>query len=418
MNKTISLFIIGMMIFSSFGVVFATDDVELEGMNPEQSVGNQGVMILTNQTNGEQVNGLCTDKDTIIYFGDVVPITSGTDGLHNASIVKTLIIQNWRANMTAQQGYDLQGAIWYFTDGTAPANAEQQTMINNALADSNIYPDVYSLLIKNETVLIDNQTTSNTEIIGTNSSSVSVIEQIGQSNDSSSVVTPNGQTITENTIVKFLNQTSNTVTQVFEHGNKICTKTITTVTDFYEEITTIITTNFYLNTTTDNITTYYKNTTTTTTDTQYKRANTTVETWENCLGYLDFCFSSVQKRCKQELILFTVTPREVKTEYNTSYTTCEYWTETNTSVQESFFNESIITTQTEKFNESSTETITDPYSVQKENVTWKCVEKPTNNTIVKTPVVTAAIPMQATGTPLALLVLAILLITGGLFRRN
>ncbi len=413
MRKTIAMILMLVLVLPTASTIFATDDVKLEGMNPEQSIGNQGVMNLTNQTNDEQVNGLCTDKDTTIYFGDVVPVTSGTNGLHNASIVKTLIIQNWRPNMTPQEGYDLQGAIWYFTDGIIPANPNQQEMIDKALADPNIYPDIYSLLVKNETYLIDNQTTSNTEIVSSNSSSESVIEQIGQFTDSNNVITPDGQVTTETVTIKLVNIVTNTITKTIDHGNKICTETITTTIENYERIITTTITSFFTNTTTDNTTTMYRNTTTTTTDTQYKRTNTTVETWENCLGYLDFSFNSVQKKCKQELILFTVEPRIVKNQYNETYTMCDYWIETNSVIQESFYNESVVNIKTEKFNEINVNSITEPFMVTSEDISWNCVDKPINNTTNPEKVVTAnSVPMQATGGPLGLLLGALILIGG------
>lgn len=401
MRKAMTVLLMSLMLLSMVGFASAAD-ITLTGMDTDKSIGNQGVMVF-NETG---VKGLCVDKYTYINFGDSVPVTTGTNGLTNASKVKTLIIQNYRPNMTAQEGYDLQGAIWYFTNNVQPANQAQQTMIDNAIADQTEYPDIYILFLSNETVLKNNQTTCSTEVIGETTSSESVITEIGKTSTSETNTIPNGQTVKESIVTKYLGQIVNTTTEVIDHGDKICTKTITTITNLYDLITTTITTDYFTNVTDTNTTTYYKNTTTTTKITNYLDTFTTTETYESTTKYLDFVFNSVQKKCKQQLILFTATPRTEVQEYTNTYNEYKEWNDTQVTVEEVLFNTTEKTSQSVDFSNSSEAVTNDPFNTTVENIETVCKDVSTNNT-PDIPVKTRSIPMQATGIPLALLMLGI-----------
>ena len=406
--KILTTLIISMLLISTLGLATATD-VTLTGMDADKSIGNQGVMKFNDTS-----KGLCTDKDTYINFGDSVPVTPGTTGITNASKVKSLIVNFYRNDMTQQQGYDLQGASWYFTNGITPANPAQQSMINTALSDTTIYPDTYTLLLKNETKLVNNNTETITEIIGTATSTNSVITQIDQKTDINSVVTPNGQTTDSSTITNFLGSQTDITTQIVQNGNKICTITTKTITDFYDSVTTTIVTSFFKNTTTNNTTNYYMNTTTVTTNNTYKQTNTTTETWESTLSYLDFTFNSIQAKCKQEIILFNAIDRTVKESWKNTYSNSIIWNTIDIQQYQNFYNVSDIVVDVKEFNTTDTQVTHDLFNETNVTIDKKCREIPTNNTTTNE----TTIPMQPTGFPVIPLILGVLTIAGGLAIRN
>lgn len=409
--KILTTLIISMLLISTLGLATATD-VTLTGMDADKSIGNQGVMKFNDTS-----KGLCTDKDTYINFGDSVPVTPGTTGITNASKVKSLIVNFYRNDMTQQQGYDLQGAIWYFTNGITPANPTQQSMINTALSDTTIYPDTYTLLLKNETKLVNNNTETITEIIGTATSTNSVITQIDQKTDINSVVTPNGQTTDSSTITNFLGSQTDITTQIVQNGNKICTITTKTITDFYDSVTTTIVTSFFKNTTTNNTTTYFMNTTTTTTNTTYKQTNTTTESWESTLSYLDFTFNSIQQKCKQEIVIFKAIDRTVKETWNKIYSNSNTWNTTDIKEEKTFFDITDINVDVTEFNTTETTIEHNPFNITTVTIDKQCREIPTNNT-TNTTTPSGTIPMQDTGIPVIPAILGILTILGGLALRK
>lgn len=399
-----------MLILSMMGFASAADTVTLENMNTNQSIGYQGVSNLTNNTDGSSVNGLCVDEHTSIYFGDTVPVTDGTIGVTNASYVKSLIVNNYKKDMTKQQGYDLQGAIWYFTDGKTPENAEQQAMIDNALADTNVYSDVYDYLYLTITTPNGSEKTNNTELINTETTSNSVIVWMAQDITSNAVTEQTGQTIEENTITNFLGETIDTVTETITGEDRICTITTTTVTDFFEEVTTTIVTTFFRTTTTDNITDYYQNTTTITTKNYYKDTIVTTNYYKTEKDYITFAFNSVQKPDKQNLILFTADYWTDIIYWDDAQTTYNYWDSSNTEVTTEDFSEFSQDITTEDFSTVDTWTDTYPFSIITQTIEWNCVPIVTNNTTVDDP---ETVPMQDTGAPLAALTLGMLSIVGG-----
>lgn len=411
MNKKLSIFLMVMFIFSMVGGAFANDNVQLNGMNPDQSIGNQGVMDFTNKSNNNPVNGLCVDEGTYIDFRDIVPVTDGTNGVKNASKVKSLIINNYKPDMTKQQGYDLQGAIWFFTDGKTPTNPEQQSMIDNAIADTNEYADIYCLLVNNKTYLVSNITTNETKLVDKKVSKNSNIEQISQTSVSSNEIIPDGQTIETNSVTNFLGSTTDVATETIDHTDKVCTIVTTTVTNFYNTITTIITTSFFKNVTTTNITTWYKNTTTITVEKCYQDTLTTNETYTNVLDYLCFTFDSVQKCDKQKLILFTVTSKEICSNYSNVYVNYNDWKKICEKVKTNEFSEETQKIDINCFNETNTNIIETPFSNQTQTVDISCKDKEKNETVVT--VNNETIPMQTTGVPIAAGLLSALAILGG-----
>lgn len=394
-----------MVLLGSFNIVMAVD-VTLDGMDSSKSIGNQGVMVFNDSS-----KGLCVDKDTYINFGDSVPVTPGTAGITNATKVKSLIIHFYRNDMTKQEGYDLQGAIWYFTDGVLPANPAQQSMVNTVLADSTNYPDSYSLLLNNVTVLKNNQTSTVTKVIGTSTSTDTVISQIDQITEINSVITPNGQTTESSTVINWIGTNTDVLTEIVKNGNRICTITTTTLTNFYDEVTTTIYTSYFKNTTTTDITTYFKNTTTIKTNTEYKQTNTTTETWESTLSYLDFTFDSIQKPCKQELIKFTAIDRTVKECFNIEYSSCVKWNTTDINVKESFFNTKDTQVVVTDFNTTETVETHDLFNKTEITVNKVCKLIPENNTVPTEN--ETSIPMQDTGMPVLPLLLALVAVMGG-----
>ncbi|MDP3065959.1 MAG: hypothetical protein Q8N08_04395, partial [Methanobacteriaceae archaeon] len=142
MNKKIMpILLILVLAISSIGATFGADNVKLEGMDADKSIGNVGVMNLTNTTSGGRVNGLCVEKGQYIYIGDTVPVTPGTNGITNNNQVKQLVYENYRDDMTPQEGYDLQHAIWFFTDGIPAENVAQLDMIDRVRNNPKVIPD-------------------------------------------------------------------------------------------------------------------------------------------------------------------------------------------------------------------------------------------------------------------------------------
>lgn len=412
-NKAI-IILVGMIVLNPFGFAFAADTVTLDKMNSNQSIGNQGVSELTNNTDDSEVNGLCVDKYTSIYFGDTVLVTSGTSGITNVNYVKSLIVNNYNENMTAQQGYDLQGAIWYFTDGIAPANNEQQAMINAALSDTTIYPDNYTMLYSSNTLLINIETTNTTELTNTITTSNSIITYLGEDKNSNTVTDEIGQTTDSNTITNKIGETTEVITETITSAEKICTKTTTTITDYFEEITTIITTTFYQNTTTENITQYYQNTTTTTTTNYYMDTLTTTDYYQTTNSYVNFLFNSVQQNNKQKLILFTTTYWSETAYSDNSTSEYNYRNSSTAIVTEKDFNIFTQKITTKNFNTTDTQTMTEFFNNITTTITWNCTPIPQNNTtIIPEETNNETVPMQDTGAPLIYLAMAGLIILGG-----
>ena len=397
------------VVLCSSGAAFAADTVTLEGMVEDQSIGYQGVSNLTNNTDGSSVNGLCVDENTYIYFGDTVPVTDGTIGVTNASYVKSLIVNNYRDDMTKQQGYDLQGAIWYFTDGKTPENAAQQTMVNNALADYNTYPDTYDYQYLVVTTKTGTQKTNNTELINTEISSNSVITYLGQEVVSNTVTEQIGQTIVKDIVINSIGQTIETTTETIVSKDKVCIKTTTTTTDYFEEITTITTTTYYTNTTTNNITDYYKNTTTTTTVNSYKDTIVTTDFYKSDKYFITFVFDSVQTLNKQDLILFTVDYWIDTIYWDNSKTEYNCWSNSSTDVTEKLFDEFSQKIINENFETVNVQTETNFFDIQSQVITWNCT--PIANNTTTNP---ETVPMQDTGVPVALLGFAGLMTLAGI----
>ncbi len=260
------------------------DDVTLNGMDANKSVDNVGVCNLTNST-GDHWQGLCVDEHHTIYFGDTVPVTSGTSQVKNSTHVKQLITQYYRENMTAIEGANLQQAIWYFTDGKTDISAEARKMVNSVKDNTTPVLDVGTVVVVDSTTQkIDTQITSTTELIGT-------------STDSSNTITPLGNTTTVKTF-----------------AGDTYTKIVTTITEFFNKETT-----------TNTIQTFK------TTITQTDLYQTTTKT-------LTFTFNSVVNTYKQNLILFTAIPNLTTQQYTCQNSTTDIFNTTDTQKNNVVFN--------------------------------------------------------------------------------
>ena len=415
MKKQITTTIITLLILlSTFGVVTAADNVQLQGMNPDQSIQNQGVMTLQNLTNNNQINGLCVDEGTYIFFGDIVPATDGTQGVYMADEVKDLIINNYRLDMSKEDGYNLQGAIWYFTDGRAPENQAQQDMINNAIANPTIYPDDYILILSEMTNLISVTSTTDIILLNTETTSNSVITQTGETITQNSVITQTGETITHDTITEYIESETQVTTEIKESIEKICTITTTTLTEFYKTITTTDTTQHFLNTTTTNTETGYLNITTTTTTNYYQKVITTTSTYQTVKEGLEFIFSSVQKADKQKLILFTANPHMDLQEFTEVGVEVSYFDEKSEQITKQPFTVYDQQVTFNEFNESFRTVTENPYNITTVTVDKSCKDKPKNE-----PAVPESIPMQKTGAGGLVGLIGVLLVCAGFgFRRK
>ena len=419
MRKTLlALTLAIVLIISTSGTIFAADNVRLEGSNPDQSINGEGIMILTNKTSNTTINGLCTDKDTIIYTGSTHPATEGTDGVNSANIVKSLIVNNYRPDMTAQQGADLQNAIWFFTNNITIKNQEQQTMIDNALADTTVYTDAWTLLLENNTISVTNSTpVVVTEQIGQIVVSNSVISEIGKTVTIESIITPNGELVEETVVDNYLGNETSVVIEIIEENDKICTVVTTTVTEFYNSISTVVTTNCFINKTITDTTISYLNTTTTTTTTDFQNTTTITETYENCLEYLYFDFNSIQKPNVQQLILFTANVKNETETRNILYVTTDEWTETSEDIVEEEFEtveQEVIINEFNETSQSVTETL---YEVQKEEIVKTCEDKPVipiEPEPIEPVTLRATVQMQNTGMSVIPAILGLLAVLGGI----
>lgn len=243
------------MAISGSGIVFAANSATLQSMDVNKSVGYVGVQNYTNDQNGSHINALCVDENTYIYFGDSVPITTGTAGVPQSNSVKLLIVNNYRDNMTQQQGANLQEAIWFFSNGKIPTDPAVLALINSTQANSTVVNDSdYKQVLSNNTTLVNETINSTLVKINTNVSSITNTTNLGN-------------TTTVQTIV-----------------NNAYTKVITTIQSFFQTQTTTNTTNTYLNITT--ITDFYQTT----------------------VNSLIFNFDSYTNGDLQKLIFFTDTP--------------------------------------------------------------------------------------------------------------
>ena len=298
--------------------------------------------------------------------------------------------------------------------GGTGANNEQQAMINAALSDTTIYPDNYTMLYSSNTLLINIETTNTTELTNTITTSNSIITYLGEDKNSNTVTDEIGQTTDSNTITNKIGETTEVITETITSAEKICTKTTTTITDYFEEITTIITTTFYQNTTTENITQYYQNTTTTTTTNYYMDTLTTTDYYQTTNSYVNFLFNSVQQNNKQKLILFTTTYWSETAYSDNSTSEYNYRNSSTAIVTEKDFNIFTQKITTKNFNTTDTQTMTEFFNNITTTITWNCTPIPQNNTtIIPEETNNETIPMQDTGAPLIYLAMAGLIILGG-----
>lgn len=337
------------------GAVSAANSNTLQGMDANKSIGYVGVQNYTNDQNGSHVNGLCVDEYTYINFGDSVPVTTGTSGVPASNSVKLLIVNNYRDNMTQQQGADLQNAIWFFTNNKTTTDPAVLALINSTQANSTTVSDANYKQILSTTKTLVNETNTSTNVL------------VGTTSTSSSITIPTGQNTTIQTIV-----------------GKTCTKVITTVVSFFTTQTTTNTTDTYLNTTT--ITDFYQTT----------------------VNSLIFNFNSYVGNCKQKLIFFTDTPDVNITNSNNSTVIPVYSNNSTINVVNTYFNTTTITSKCIPFppvNNTTTTNTTTP-------------TKTTNNTTAITtpasPLNKAGIAMQHTGVPIAPLGTAILAVIGSI----
>ena len=256
MNRNIlPILLVLILAISTIAPVLAADTATFEGMDGDKSIGNTGVMDFKNDTSESELNGLCVEKNQFIYEGDSVPVSPGTVGIDHASQVKQLIVENYRENMTKQQGYDLQHAVWFFTDNMLPENQAQKDMINSVLNNPLYIPDSgYKELVGTQTTLVDSKSTETIQLIDTQTNKSEEITQIGQ-----------------NVFVE-------TITL------EDCIKTITTTVTLFNQHISIDIVNTFLKTT------------------------TTVDTYKIVKEYLSFDFNKYLSHKKQDLIIFKAIP--------------------------------------------------------------------------------------------------------------
>ncbi len=289
-QNIVSILLVLTIVLGSVSTAFAVDTVKLDSMDSGKSVGYVGVMNLTETSTQDPVKGLCVEKGEYINFGDKVPYQDGTGDVPESNSVKKLIVQNYRDNMTPQEGKDLQEAIWWYTDGITPTSAGAKAMIAAADADSSTIPDSgYSVVVSTTKKLIS--TTITEEIIPLNA----------VSNSSSEITKVNEETSVEEVV------------------SETCVKTITTVVEYFNKHTTI-----------DTITTFQK-------------TITTINVYEITKNLLTFDFDQAVNKRKQDLILFTATPSSETSQEQTKKVEREEFNLTSQSEIDTPFNVTKIT---------------------------------------------------------------------------
>jgi hypothetical protein len=248
MNGKVLMSIIA--IFAMIGSIGAAsaETVTFHGFNPGQSIGTAGIQNWQTNT-GQKLQGLCVDAFTWITKGKHT-VTTGTKQIKNANIVKELILKYYNTKMTKINGYNLQYAIWSFTNGVKPVNAAQKSMIASAKHSTTKIPDIYTKI------------------------SSKVITFTGPS--STTTYTPITTSTTTSNVINLVNK----ITQTFKCG---CHETLVT----YNR---------------------YSNTTTTNTTTSYNTVVTTKQTYTTTTKGNTITFNSIIKGPTQKIILFTVKP--------------------------------------------------------------------------------------------------------------
>lgn len=296
----------------SMGAIYAPDPTAtFDGLDPTKSQNNQGIMNLTNNTDQSNINGLCAQPLPMEYIsnGDIVTVTPGTDQIVANQKVKQLIANNYREDMTPQQGSDLQNAIWSLTSpGYQAVTPGAQAMLD-AIDASVVIPDSGYKVQVGEVVTYDHTDTT------------IVTEETGSTSKSSDIITKIGE-----------------LTTVTQEVTEDCIKTITTIVESFNKQTTIDTVTSFTTTTT--ITSYY---------------NVVKE-------YLTFDFNSVispitENAGKQDLILFTATPSVEESKITESETSVEQFTKESQEIINTPFDVTTVTS------------ICDPVKEEVQNVT-------------------------------------------------
>jgi hypothetical protein len=258
MRKTIAILIAIIAMMGTVGATSATTAV-FHGFNPNQSIGTAGIQNWQTNT-GTNLKGLCVDAYTFITKGNH-QVTTNTNTIKNANIVKLLIVKYYNPKMSKIDGYNLQYAIWYFTNGVKPQNAAQHALILSVQGTKDKIPDVFTQKLSSKTVQTSDKNTT--------------------------TYTPISTKTTQNSIINLINS----VTQVCKHG---CYTIITTIN-------------------------HYSNTTTTNTTTQYNKTVTNTQTFKTTTNLKQTTFNSIIAKNTQKIILFTVKP--ITTTVGTTKTT-------------------------------------------------------------------------------------------------
>ena len=261
-SKIMSVLLLFIVAIGFSGLASAADTVTLNGLAP-----GQGEVQQYTHSNGTPMKGLCVDKNHTIYIGSTHPITKGTDQIPNNNEIKKLIVQNYRDGMTAQQGNDLQDAIWVISDGITVSNPQVQAMLDAAAAsDIQVSDNDYQQVISSETVQTGHTVTE-------------TIEPVGQDVTSVSTTLPNGKDVST-LVVKDEKGTTTTTTTV-EH---------------------------FITTTVDDIVSHFVKTT------------TVVDTFHTVQQTLRFNFDSLIDGATQKIMLFTAVPDVVEFDSGMGFT--------------------------------------------------------------------------------------------------
>ena len=282
-KKTIALAII---VIFCIGAVNATT-LTVKGFE-KAHIGNAGLL----DVKEAGYIGICADYSKKRSDPNTYKITS-TKNIKNSNQVKQLIVKYYYAGMGKKAAYNLQYAVWYFTNGIKPKNPTVKKMIHSVKSGVHIH-DTYLKLI-------------------------------------SSKVTTKSST---NTTIKLIDSQVKVDNQTCLIGNTTKTNTFWKCNCKY--INTTTTTNYRSQIITTYLDTYQKNTTTKT---------TTILTNK----YLKYSFyawkGSNTPGKKQKLIFWKTTPitkvnQKVKTTpetttYNTTSQDCknQYWNTTKTTTK-------------------------------------------------------------------------------------
>lgn len=345
------------LILLNWSGVYASEIIVTD-MDENKSFDGIGLM----KTNQKNMYAVCVEHDVKFTLGQQISTTDGTSQIKQNNPVKQLIVNNYRENMSKEEGAALQEAIWYFTDKRETDNVLAKKMISN-VNESLIIEDETKVLISNKSEFKEKQS----------SNEIKLVDRINKSSVNETLIS---------TIVKTSEEIINN--QIIKTTTKVKTFLKETETDIIE---------------------------------LYENKTITKEIYEVTEKYLNFKFSSYLDPLKQNMILFETSTDENKyNSYKESTETTNYSKNKKENKSETYQTTEItkefknITT-----NENESKPINNDNNTNNDKNKKINLNKTTKN---KKSSIDNGISMKSTGLPVIFLALLVLLMSTVIYRRK